>query len=262
MIVQEKDGGLLLFRQTDHALLSGEFAAAWGNDVIPAPARREQTLIAASRHDDGWAEWELAPKLRPDGDPVDFIRVPVSDHVPLYKRGIDLVAGEDDYAGLVASMHGERLYTRPFHPGMDPRIEHLQGDDLDRAKRYVDGEHERQARLLERLGDGAAADAHEGWRLLQVWDRLSLLVCMSPIGPQAAQTFPPIASANGDVQITARGNEAGELVLDPYPFAQDGAIFDISLVHTAAKRWPDVDSYRRDFRVAPHEVLSFRCVTP
>ena len=98
MIVQPDGDGLRLFRQTDHALLSGSFAAAWGNDRIPPPPRRDQTLIAASRHDDGWSEWELAPKLGADGEPIDFIRVPVSDHAPLYKRGADLVEAEDAFA--------------------------------------------------------------------------------------------------------------------------------------------------------------------
>jgi hypothetical protein len=259
VILQEADGGLLLFRQTDHALLSGEFATAWGNDAVPPPPRREQTLVAASRHDDGWAEWELAPKLRPDGDPVDFIRVPVADHAPLYKRGVDLVHEEDPFAGLVVSLHFDRLYTRPFHPGMDPRIDHLKDGDRTLAERHVRGERERQAELVGELGEDAARDGDEAWRLLQVWDRLSLLVCMNPIGPGVEQKMPPIASVDGDVNIVARGNEHGELVLDPYPFAEAGATFDIAYVRTSGMRWPDEAAYRRDFRVATRETLTFRC---
>lgn len=260
MILQQRAGQLLLFRQTDHALLSGAFATAWGNDRVPPPTRRAQTLIAASRHDDGWAEWELAPKLRPDGDPVDFIRVPVSDHAPLYKRGVDLVEAEDEYAGLVVSLHFDRLYTRPFHPGMDPRIEHLEGEALDIAKRHVDAERERQERLVASLGEDARAEADEAWRLLQVWDRLSLLVCMNPIGTGAEQKMPPIASAGGDVSITAHGTDDGALALDPYPFAEPDAEFDIAYVRTSRTKWPDEASFRRDFRNARRETLSFRCV--
>jgi hypothetical protein len=262
VIVQHQDGSLFLFRQTDHALLSGAFATAWGNGVIPVPARQEHLLVAASRHDDGWAEWELMPKLLPNGDPVDFIRVPVSDHVPLYKRGIDLVAEEDDYAGLVASLHGERLYTRPFHPGMDPRIDHLKGDDLALATDYVGGERKRQARLADGLGDDVVHDAEEGWRLLQVWDRLSLLVCMQRIGESVEQKMPAVSSVHGDVHIVARGTAGGELELDPYPFASDGQEFDIAYVRTTQTTWPDTESYRRDFRNAERGVLRFTCVRP
>ena len=81
MIVQERDGQLLLFRQTDHALLSGAFALAWGNDELPPFAFHDETLIAASRHDDGWAEWELAPTLLADGRPTDFIHIPLNEGI-------------------------------------------------------------------------------------------------------------------------------------------------------------------------------------
>jgi hypothetical protein len=260
MIIQQRDGELLLFRQTDHALLSGEFAAAWGSDDIPAPARPQETQVAAARHDDGWAEWELAPKLRPDGDPVDFIRVPVSDHVPLYKRGIDLVEQENDYAGLLASLHGQRLYTRPFHPGMDPRIEHLNGPDLDLARAYVDGETERQERLIATLGPDVVPIADETWRLLQVWDRLSLLVCMNELKTGVEMKLPPIASENGcDVNLVARATDAGDVTIDPYPFATAPISFDISYIRTNRTKWDSEAEYREAYRTSPREVLRFSC---
>ena len=260
MILQEVDGELWFFRQTDHALLSGQFARVWGSDHVPSLSRRTETVVAAARHDDGWAEWELAPKLRPDGVPVDFIRVPVADHVPLYERGIDLVESEGPYAGLVASLHGERLYTRPFHPGMDPRIDHLKDNDLMLATSYVQGERARQKRLLGTLDDAAASEAEEDWRRLQVWDRMSLLVCMSPIRAGTEMTVPPISTVDGDVQIAAAAVGEGVLSLDPYPFSSEGAEFDIAFVRTQKKTWDDEASFREDLRGAPHDTLRFRCV--
>lgn len=261
MILQERDAALLIFRQTDHALLSGSFADFWGNELIPTPSRRESTVVAASRHDDGWSQWELAPRLGPHGGPVDFIHIPRSEHVELYKRGIDLVESEDDYAGLLASLHGERLYTRPFFPGMDPQIRNLKGSDLELATAYVEGERKRQERLLGKVGgNGARDDSEEGWRLLQVWDRLSLLVCMEELNEGAERKMPPIASKNGDVEIMARGTPAGELQLDPYPFREPGMEFDIAGVRTPKKRWPDEATFRREFRNAERMTLRFKAV--
>jgi hypothetical protein len=257
MIIQEHDGGWLLFRQTDHALLSAAYARAWGNDLFPSLERRAELLVAAARHDDGWADWELSPTLRPNGEPVDFIAIPVSEHVPLYRRGIDLVEAEDPYAGLVASMHGERLYTRPFHPGMEPRIDHLHGRDRELADAYVDAERARQERLL----DSSRAERHvaeEAWRLLQVWDRLSLLVCMSPLTEGTKQTMPAVATASGDVRIEAFG-EGGDLVCYPYPFADDPVRFEVAGVRTSCRTWGSQAAYRDDFRSAERVVLSFRC---
>jgi hypothetical protein len=256
MIVQERDGELWLFRQTDHALLSGAFATAWGNDVISRPTHRESTLIAASRHDDGWSDWELEPRADDEGRPVDFIHISVAEHTALYRRGIDIVEGEDAYAGLLVSMHGERLYTRPFEPGMDPRIERLHGDDLRLATEYVEHERSRQRRIA---GGEPDADAEEGWRLLQVWDRLSLLVCMQPLRNGTSRALPPIATASGDVQIEARATAEGALILRPYPFDADPAKFTIAMTVSDRTAWTDTSSFRTDFRAGQRAVLSFAC---
>jgi hypothetical protein len=210
--------------------------------------------VAAARHDDGWYQWELEPTMHADGRPVDFIHIPVAEHTALYRRGIDLVEAEDPYAGLVVSMHGERLYTRPFEPGMNPRIEHLQDDNLALAQAYVSHERERQHRIAN---GHPGADAEEAWRLLQVWDRLSLLVCMQPLRGGTKRTLPPIATANGDVHIEARANDAGELILDPYPFAAERTEFSVAASVTPKTAWEDVHAYRTDFRAALRTALAF-----
>lgn len=268
MIVQEREDGLWLFRQTDHALLSGAFAAAWGSDALPRPARPVPTVVAAARHDDGWAHWELAPRLREDGQPVDFIRIPVEQHVALYRRGIDLVQEEDPFAGLVASMHGERLYTRPFHPGLDPRLGHLEGRDRELAEDYVKHEHERQTLLAEAVVDMAggpmssgdvAADAEEAWRLLQVWDRLSLFVCMNALGSGASQPLPAVRGADGeDIGIEVRTTSEDRIELDPYPFGEQPATFEIHVLRTYRRSWDDEVAYREAVRTARKETLAFQ----
>lgn len=270
MILREQDGRLLVFRQTDHALLSGAFARGWGSVALPSLERRRSVLVAAARHDDGWAEWELAPRVRADGRPVDFIGIPVDEHVPLYRRGIDLVEDEDDYAGLVASLHGERLYTKPFHPGMDPRIDHLQGGDAQLAQDYVAGERTRQGRLVAQVGeaDGVAAEAvreqaEEAWRLLQVWDRLSLLVCMQDLATEPSQSLPSVRGSDGqDIAIEARGSRDGALLLDPYPLASDPARFSIEASVLEATTWADDASFREDYRTAPRVPVTFECRAP
>ena len=65
MIVQRQDSELLLVRQTDHAALSGMLAEHWGDGDFACPEPRAAVLLAAARHDDGWREWELAPKVNP-----------------------------------------------------------------------------------------------------------------------------------------------------------------------------------------------------
>lgn len=267
MILQPCPGGLLVFRQTDHALLSCAFADAWGNEEFPAYPHRDRVLVAAARHDDGWAEWELAPRLGDAGEPVDFIRVPVSEHVAIFRRGIDLVEQEDAYAGCLASLHGERLYTRPFRPGMQPRIENLTGDALDEARAYVGHERVRQQRLISALAhaagvhpDQTASDLDEAWRLLQVWDRLSLFVCMQPLGSGATADLPPVRARGADTTITVRTISPGRIEVDPYPFTRPGAEFELTVYRVHGERWSDEAAYRRAWRSAKTRTLAFTAV--
>src|SRR5207248_7791477 len=128
----------------------------------------------------------------------------------------------------------------------DPRIDHLSGTDLDLARAYVDHEHARQRKLAEATGGGDVAE--EAWRLLQVWDRLSLLVCMSPLVAGTEQTLPPVRSRDGDVRIEAKAAPDGTLVLDPYPFARDPEDFEVAAVVAERRTWSSEKEYRRDFR--------------
>jgi hypothetical protein len=142
---------------------------------------------------------------------------------------------------------------------MDPRIERLRGEDLRLATEYVEHERARQRRIA---GGEPDRDAEEGWRLLQVWDRLSLLVCMQPLRDGTSRTLPPIAGRSGDVEIEARATDGGELILDPYPFATDPAEFSLAMTVTDRARWSGTEAYRCDFRSGTRGVLTFTCRSP
>ena len=55
MIVREEaDGSLTMTGQTDHAKLSGQLAAHWGNDRFERPRPFASVVRAAAYHDSGW----------------------------------------------------------------------------------------------------------------------------------------------------------------------------------------------------------------
>src|SRR3712207_5465045 len=111
MIVQPRDGGLLLVRQTDHAALSGGLAEDWGDGVFARPGPRASVLLAAARHDDGWRRWEERPRVNPaTRRPYGFTEMPVEEHFTFYRDGIAGVIRDDLYAGLLVSMHLSGLY--------------------------------------------------------------------------------------------------------------------------------------------------------
>ena len=63
MIVREEpDGSLLLINQTDHAAISGLFAAHWGNSEFERPHPSEAVVRAAIFHDAGWYRYQTSPR--------------------------------------------------------------------------------------------------------------------------------------------------------------------------------------------------------
>lgn len=264
MIVRAQGGGALLIRQTDHAQLSGAFAEQWAWPY----AQRPSTVVAAHRHDDGWYRFQLSPALDEQGEPIDFLHINVPDHVALYRYGIDLLEIEDPYAALIASMHGERLYTRPFTADGPARLEYLSGRDRELAEEYVAYEHQRQAMLAETAiqvaggplvtGD-LVADAEESWRLLQVWDRLSLHVCVNGLGPDHSTHLPLITGPDGqDVAIRASGTADGALELDPYPFEDADYEFEFLTRELPDRKWPSEAAFRQAYRSARQKLVKFK----
>jgi len=142
MIVQEHGDHLLVIRQTDHAVLSGFLAREWGNDLFRRPELFESFCLAAREHDNGWSEWELAPRIDPKTRvPYTFMSIPTEEHVALYQRGLERLMKADRYAALLVSLYCARLYdrARATIPGFSAKYvksseSHLVNEFLQRLK--------------------------------------------------------------------------------------------------------------------------------
>jgi Protein of unknown function (DUF3891) len=163
MIVRDLDDAWQVVLQTDHADLSAGFARAWR---APLPA---SLVIAAERHDDGWAVWEQAPRVDADGKPVNFLEVDVRSHLAFYRAGIAAITEQDEDAGLLVSMHGAGIYRQRY--GLDP------GMGLARAAEAQDEVDAFVAEQEAKFG-GEPGDRRGDYELLQLFDRLSLYFCM------------------------------------------------------------------------------------
>lgn len=221
MIRRDYEGGLLLIPQPAHAWVSGQLALRWGNERFFRPEPWEELVLVAAQHDNGWAEWELAPRIHRDGRPVNFMEMDLEEHFAIWQRGAERLQPTSLYGALLISMHATDLYRRRLE-------DDARGDTLEMRQRirgFVDDQVAFQEQLRHTLADHPRygpilADARlaDAFRLLQIWDLMSLLLLMGPLPTAALDDVPVGPGERLTVQLAPR--DARTLTLEPYPFAE------------------------------------------
>jgi hypothetical protein len=213
VIVRDRGGEWQVVMQTAHADLSGEFARLWAG----GGSRHESLVVAAARHDDGWAAWERSPRTdRATGEPVNFVDVDVRSHLAFYRAGIAVVTDHDPYAGLLVSMHGAGIYRQRY--GLDLGLRATRAPEL---QELVDAfVAEQEAGYDARTADTGAsrADRSRDYALLQLFDRLSLYFCMRDLEAGEA------AEIQG-YELAPRG--PWRVSMEPFGFAERPARFEL-----------------------------------
>jgi hypothetical protein len=172
VIVRDAGSTWHVVLQPEHAELSEEVARAWAD----RGHRHESVVLAARRHDDGWATWERSPRVRDDGKPVSFLDVHVPAHLAFYRAGIAAITDEDAYAGLLVSMHGAGIYRQRY--GADPSLALSRAPEVQElVDAFVD---EQERAYASRMEEAVVDDALrlEDYHRLQWYDRFSLAFCL------------------------------------------------------------------------------------
>jgi hypothetical protein len=245
MIVRDTGDAWQIVLQTDHADLSSACAQAWAE----RGPWHDSLVVAAERHDDGWAVWEQAPLVSEDSRPVNFLDVDVPAHLAFYRAGIAAITEQDPYAGLLVSMHGAGIYRQRY--GRDTGLGLSRAPEVQElVDAFVAEQEEGWAARMAAVG----ADEERSWAdydLLQFYDRFSLYFCrqdleggeesefqgyrFEPLGPWRVR-LTPFPFSNGPVRFTllrhlldkrswtkeefrhellAGGGEQKELVVEP-----------------------------------------------
>jgi hypothetical protein len=201
MIVRDLGDSWQVVLQTDHADLSAAFARAWRTPLSPS------LVVAAERHDDGWAVWEQAPRIDADGKPITFLEVDIHSHLAFYRAGIAAITEQDEDAGLLVSMHGAGIYRQRY--GLDPGLGLAQAAKAqDEVDAFV---AEQEAKFGGELGD-----RRRDYELLQLFDRLSLYFCMREGDETELQGYRLEPIAPWHVRLT------------PFPFEEGPALFSLT----------------------------------
>jgi hypothetical protein len=218
IVVHTEDELLRFIAQPAHAAGAGQLAARWRQPTALPEAIWPRLVEAVRRHDDGWRDLERQPAVDEQGRPHTFKTLPTQQHVALWRRGIDALAGEDAYAALLMALHARWLYTR-IDRNDDP-----QGEAA--AQQFMNWLDERIDALMQALqADGdierAAIEPHAldlARRLVGFFDMLSLVL----LGALPINDWPePLPFGDRCQSLRLLMDSDGTMSVLPWPFVSD-----------------------------------------
>jgi hypothetical protein len=219
MIRREESDSLWVIHQAAHACIAGQIAEHWIGSGTMNYSPREELLIAVYCHDAGWAAAERLPRINQQGVPRTFTEMDLDEHLTIWQDSIWSVFAQNRYAGLLTSLHCTELYELRLQFVNDPPP--VQAT----IRAFLESQHAWERRLVEILGDhpryALAVQPDrlaDNLRLLQVWDYLSLLLCMSAVQEQNHDDVPLAYGTRAALQVASGGARA--MALDPYPLDQ------------------------------------------
>lgn len=217
-----------VIRQADHARLSGQFAAAFGNAQFALLAPAEPVIFAARHHDEGWQptdEMVLAdPKT---GLPYHLTQTPLAELLKTSVRSPEFNEQHHPYSGLLSSMHTVGLFNGRYGLSDKIFIDLVPAEYKSPLLALLQNEEARQERLKEQLrgGETAVYTQHaplfHNYKLLQFFDTLALYFHTTHPAARTTSRFLNVPRAVGDdVTITITPVAANLYALSPYPFCQ------------------------------------------
>ena len=219
-MIRRRENGKMVITQMAHSWLAGQFALHWGNDTFRFPALAPDMILTAANHDLGWSTWEQTPQIDAEGRPIDFLDMPVTTHLALWTEGVAAVTMQNLYAGLLVSMHGRTLVEGRLNSGDRQDT----AADKTRLQAFSTEQREWEAAQIDTLqtsdyfAPGCQAEAlAANLRLLQLFDWLSLLLCMRPLSETVIADV-PAACPSERVTINFKPLTANVLTIEPWPF--------------------------------------------
>ncbi len=257
MIRREEPEATWLISQGAHATIAGQIAAHWVGQGGMVVSPREELLLAANFHDAGWVEADQRPRITGGGLPRNFTEMDLDQHFEIWQASIDRVFAHNRYAALLTSMHCTALYDMRLRFLDDPE------PDRERIRAFISTWGTWQSELVAKLHDhpryGAEVQTDQlatNVRLLQVWDYLSLMLCMSAVHEQVLDDVPLRNDCyRGDLRLTAGG--ARVMLLDPFPLDQPLTLWADARTLPVGTTFGDDEALRDHFNRTPYKPLMF-----
>jgi len=222
MIIQPSLPQAFVIEQIDHARMSGQLAAAFGNAEFAPLVPREPLEFVIAHHDEGWLELDAQAKRDPKtGLPYNLTQTPLADLVTTGPRSPDFNEQYHPFAGLISSMHTWGLYHGRYGLSDFLFIDRITPELRPTVDAMLNAELERQTRLKAQLTDFSDQQIFTGYKLLQFFDTLALYFHTTLAAARQEAHFRNVPRAVGeDVTVKITPQAEGNYALAPYPFAQ------------------------------------------
>src|SRR5262249_19563844 len=185
-------------------------------------------------------------------------------------KGVEVLAQQDPYAGLMILMHGVGILTQGY--GLMKRIPNYAEDPT--FADFVEGQQARRAELLRQIREDealreATTDEHlwANYRLMEAYDQLSQLLCnryplnstLRKRGPSRTLTdiAMPVAPGREDTVITVEPVDERRAVVRPYPFDVDGLEVPVNARLLPNRRFAGQEDYVEEFLRAPRVTVTY-----
>ena len=111
MIITKTRKEVIAVKQEDHAAFAGFLLERWSDHGFKHDPRREVIIRATELHDNGWREFDAAPRLdSKTGLPVDFRKITPEETSEIWMRGSQRFAVEEPYLALLITHHAYALH--------------------------------------------------------------------------------------------------------------------------------------------------------
>lgn len=221
MILMERNNSIRAITQPTHAWVSGELARQWGNKFFSSFHPHSEVLLAAFQHDCGWADWELDPEFnRKTGLPYNFLNMPFTSHLEIWKRSTRQMSVQNSYAALLILRHS--LFLFDLHDFESEPEEYREAADS-----FLISEKMLEQKLLNRLRyqyertEYSTGNLAVNQAFIRTWDYLSLYACMGKQDEETVMGVPVNDKETVPMVIRCPDNEQNCYLLQPWPFDRD-----------------------------------------
>jgi Protein of unknown function (DUF3891) len=268
MVVREvKDHSWIVSTQEDHAELSAQFAAHWGNGRFSRLRPYQSMVFATSYHDSGYRDWEGNPPINLEkGRPYGLREtVPKFKEYELqaHKRILDWIRDRDRYAGLLVSTHRTGLWQMRYDSFTSPKGRMREkNDEIEAVIKELEAKQQEEKRSLGKAEPKFDQDLWFNYRMLQVFDILSLYFCCDgymddKLKQDLIAPVPVNYESKEEVELHIIPIDASSVKIDPYPFDISPLSVSVRARKIPAGRYASEEEGREVYFKARRDLLSF-----